>query len=76
MSEQLETALPVGTFRHLVSTRPIDTIPRSPRRSLANPARKHSVVAAAFLALYLALYLAIGFVGISLIGRVWTTVFE
>lgn len=77
MSEQLETALPVAAFRHLVSAPPAGTIePRRPRLSLANPVRKHSVVAAAFLALYVALYLAIGFLGISLMGRLWAAAFE
>ncbi|MFZ0980312.1 MAG: hypothetical protein WAN23_13000 [Candidatus Acidiferrales bacterium] len=43
---------------------------------MAKPAAKHSVVAVAFLMLYVAIYLAIGFLGISLIGRAWATVFE
>jgi len=34
------------------------------------------MAAAAFLALYVAIYLGIGFLGISLVERVWATVFE
>jgi len=76
MSEQLETALPVDTFRPLLSVRPVEAIERRPQPSLANPATRHSMAAAAFLALYVAIYLAIGFLGISLVERVWATVFE
>jgi hypothetical protein len=76
MSEQLESALPVGTFRPLVSARPIEAIERRPEPSLAKAKAKHSVVAVAFLALYVAVYLAIGLAGISLIGRAWAIVFE
>ena len=76
MSEQLESALPAGTFRPLVSVRSIETIEPCPQPSLARPRAKHSLVAAAFLMLYVAIYLTIGFLGISLIGRAWATVFE
>jgi hypothetical protein len=76
MSEQLESALPVGAFPPLASARSIEKIEPRPEAYLAKPAAKHSVVAAAFLMLYVAVYLAIGFLGISLIGRVWATVFE
>ncbi len=76
MSEQLETALPVGTFRRLVSPGRVQAIERRPQFSLANPARKHSVIAAVFLVLYVSIYLAIGFLGISLIQRVWAAVLE
>lgn len=76
MSEQLESALPVGTFTPLVSSRSIGEIERRAEPPLAKPATKHSIVAAAFLMLYVAMYLAIGFLGISLIGRAWSTVFE
>ena len=76
MSEHLESALPVGTFGSLVSTRAVDAMERCSEPSLAKPGTKHSVVAAAFLVLYVAVYLAIGFLGISLIGRAWATVFE
>ncbi|HEX4076155.1 MAG TPA: hypothetical protein VHX49_12215 [Candidatus Acidoferrales bacterium] len=76
MSEQLESALPVGTFTPIVSSRTIEEIERREEPPLAKPATKHSIVAAAFLILYVAVYLTIGFLGISLIGRVWATVFE
>ncbi len=76
MSEQLESALPVGTFRPLVSARPVQGMGRRPELFTAKPAAKHSVIAAAFLMLYVAIYLTIGFLGISLIGRAWATVFE
>jgi len=76
MSEQLESALPVATFPPLASARSIERAERRPEAPLAKPAARHSVVAAAFLALYVAIYLAIGFLGISLIGRAWATVFE
>ncbi len=76
MSEHLESALPVGTFRPLVSARPIEGMGERPELSTAKPATKHSAIAAAFLMLYVAIYLVIGFLGISLIGRAWATVFE
>ena len=76
MSEQLESALPVGTFRPLVSARPIEAAERRRELSLAKPATRHSLIAGAFLVLYVAIYLAIGYVGISLIGRAWATIFE
>ena len=76
MSEQLESALPVGTFRPLALARPIEAMERFPEPSLAKPRTKHTMVASAFLVLYVAIYLAIGFLGISLIGRAWATVFE
>jgi hypothetical protein len=76
MSEPLDSALPVGTFRPLVSARPVEGMVRRPGLVAAKPATKHSVVAAAFLMLYVAIYLAIRFLGISLIGRAWATIFE
>ena len=76
MSEQLQSAFPVGTLRPMVSARPIESLVPRPELSLAKPARKHSVVAAAFLLLYIVIYLAIGFLGISLIGRAWAAVFR
>jgi hypothetical protein len=76
MSEQVESALPVGAFRPLVSSQPAEGTVRRAELSIARPVTKHSVVAAAFLMLYVAIYLAIGFLGISLIGRAWATVFE
>ena len=76
MSEHLESALPVRTFGPLVSARPVEAMERRLESSTAKPATKHSVIAAAFLMLYVAIYLAIGFLGISLIGRAWATVFE
>lgn len=76
MSERLESALPMGTFKPLVSAQPIEAIAQHPTLSPAKPAAKHSVVAAAFLLLYVAIYLAIGFLGVSLIGRAWAVVFE
>ncbi len=76
MSEQVESALPVGAFRPLVSSEPAEGMVRRPELSIPRPVTKHSVVAAAFLMLYVAIYLAIGFLGISLIGRAWATVFE
>jgi hypothetical protein len=76
MSEQLESAFPVGAFQPLISGRPDDGVVRYPGLSMAKPAKKHSIVAAVFLMLYIAIYLAIGFLGISLIGRAWATVFE
>ena len=75
MSEQLESALPVGSFRPLVSALPSEATERL-ELSLAKPATKHSVIAAGFLVLYVAIYLAIGFLGTSLIGRAWATIFE
>lgn len=76
MSEQLESALAVGAFRPLVPDRPDAGMVRRPELSVAKPAKKHSVLAVLFLMLYIAIYLAIGFLGISLIGRAWATVFE
>ena len=76
MSEHVESALPVGTCRPLISARPVEGMVRRPELSLAKAATKHSVIAAALLMLYVAIYLAIGFLGISLIGRAWATVFE
>lgn len=76
MSEQMDSALPVGAFRPLDSVRPVEGMARRAELSMAKPAAKHSVVAVAFLMLYVAIYLAIGFLGISLIGRAWATVFE
>ena len=76
MSEQLESALQVGAFKPFMSTRPLQPMGPSPVTSLAKPRIRHSVVATAFLMLYVALYLAVGFLGISLIGRAWATVFE
>jgi hypothetical protein len=76
MNEHVESALPVGTFRPLVSAQPGEGMVRRPELSMAKAATKHSVVAAAFLTLYLAIYLAIGFLGISPIGRAWASVFE
>lgn len=75
MSEQLQSAFPVGTLRPMVSARPIERLVPHPELSLAKAARKHSVVAAVFLLIYIAIYLAIGFLGISLIGRAWAAVF-
>jgi hypothetical protein len=76
MIEQLESALPIRAFGASVSSLPIEATRRSPELSLAKPATRHSVTAAAFLALYVAVYLTIGFLGISLIGRAWAAVFE
>ena len=76
MSEEAESALPVGTFRPLISAHPVEGMVRRPELAMAKPVTRHSVVAAAFLMLYVAIYLAIGFLGISLIGRAWATVFE
>lgn len=76
MSEQLGSALPAGTLRRLVSVPSIDIIGRCIEPSIAKPKTKHSVAAAAFLMLYVAIYLSIGFLGISLIGRAWATIFE
>ena len=76
MSEQLESALQVGAFKPFISTRPLQPIEPSAAPSLAKPGARHSVVATAFLMLYVAIYLAVGFLGISLIGRAWATVFE
>jgi hypothetical protein len=76
MSEQLDSALRVGTFRPLVSAQPFEGMVRRPGLFAVKSATKHSVVAAAFLMLYVAIYLAIGFLGISLIGRAWATIFE
>jgi hypothetical protein len=75
MSEQLESALPVRTLGPMVSAPLIEGTERRPELRSTRPARKHSVVAAAFLLLYLAIYLAIGFLGISLLGRAWATFF-
>lgn len=76
MSERLESVLPVRNFRPLISALPLEATERRLEPPTAKPATKHSIVAAAFLVLYVALYLAIGFLGISLIGRAWATVFE
>lgn len=76
MMEPLESALPVGTFKPFLSNQPVQPMGPSPAPSLAKPGTRHSVVATTFLMLYVALYLAIGFLGISLIGRAWNTVFE
>lgn len=76
MSEQMESALQVGTFKPLVSIRPIEAMERCPEPSIAKPRTRHSLVASAFLVLYVAAYLAIGFAGVSLMERVWATVFE
>ena len=76
MSEQMESALQVGAFKPFMSTRPVEPIGPSAATSLAKPTTRHSVVATAFLMLYVALYLAVGFLGISLVGRAWATVFE
>jgi hypothetical protein len=76
VSEQLKSAVSVRTFRPLVSALPLEVMERRLEPSTAKPATKHSVIAATFLMLYVAIYLAIGFLGISLIGRAWATVFE
>jgi hypothetical protein len=66
----------MGTLQPLVPARPFEERRPRPELAVAKPASKHSVVATAFLMLYVAIYLAVGFLGISLIGRVWATVFE
>lgn len=76
MSEPLQSALPVATFKPFLSVQPAQPMGPSPEPSLAKPGTRHSVVATIFLMLYVTLYLAIGFLGISLIGRAWATVFE
>jgi hypothetical protein len=75
MSEQLESALQIGTFKPFISARPIAAMEQCPGPSLAKPRIKHSLVAFGFLLLYVTIYLAVGFLGISLIGRVWAAVF-
>ena len=64
------------SFQTFGFIRPVEGMVRRAELSIARPAAKHSVVAVAFLMLYVAIYLAIGFLGISLIGRAWATVFE
>ena len=74
MSEQLESTVPLGTIGAFLTAPRAEPSERS--AALSKPRTRHSVSASAFLLLYVAVYLAIGFVGISLLGRVWATVFE
>jgi hypothetical protein len=76
MNEPLGSPIPTAPLQPLIPARP--SAKRRPRLelSVATPGPRHSVVATAFLTFYVAIYLAIGFLGISLIGRAWATVFE